>query len=33
VMADVDAIGPAEAAAAAALYDPDGLAVLELFPA
>jgi predicted Zn-dependent peptidase len=33
VMADVDAIGPADAAAAAALYDPDGLAVLELFPA
>ncbi|MGD8496034.1 MAG: pitrilysin family protein [Gemmatimonadales bacterium] len=33
VMADVDAIGPAEARAAAELYDPAGLAVLELTPA
>jgi len=33
VMADIDAIGPAECRAAAELYEPDGLAVLELSPA
>ncbi|MFW6089463.1 MAG: insulinase family protein, partial [Gemmatimonadota bacterium] len=33
VMADIRAIGPEEAAAAADLYHPDGLAVLELSPA
>lgn len=33
VMADIRAIGPEDARAAADLYDPDGLAVLELSPA
>lgn len=33
VMADIRAIGPDQAGAAADLYDPDGLAVLELSPA
>jgi predicted Zn-dependent peptidase len=33
IMARIDAVTETDAAEAAALYDPDGLAVLELFPA
>ena len=29
----IDGIGPAEAERAAALYDPEGVAILELYPA